>query len=558
MISYIGRYDGFGRVRRKYDYVVVGAGAGGSVIAARLAEVPGVSVLVLEAGPTDLSPFIRMPAAQAYPLKDERRTWRFETGPEPGLDNRVIPHLRGRMVGGSSSLNGMVYVRGNPRDFDAWAEAGNPTWSYAHCLPYFRKLETYDKGADAYRGGDGPVHVSTMKAELPIFQAFLRAGQQAGQVFNADYNGYRQEGIHIHQANVDHGTRDSAARAYLWPALRGGQVEIRMNAPATRVRFNDARHAVGVEFRLRGDLAFVEAEREVILCGGAYGSPHLLLLSGVGDRAHLSKHAIETVAEVPGVGRSLQDHPCVGVKYRSARAGVSPGYNMNLLKMAWTGARWLFARAGLGASNLWETGSFFKSHPDVDYVNIQHEFVPLLGDYGQGKMVVEEGFYYSTCLMRPVSRGALELVSADPRTAPRIVHNYLKASEDQRALAAAVKHTDEIIQQSAWDEIRGEGVSPPLRKMPDGEILRWLRANVSTQYHPCSTCRMGSDGLAVVDDTARVHGVARLRVVDASIMPSITSGNLQSPTLMLAEKIADHIKGVLLSPDPQDYADKRH
>ena len=545
-------------MRRRFDYVVVGAGAAGSVIAARLAEAGNVSVLVLEAGPSDASVLIRMPGAQAYPLMDKSRTWLFETGPEPALNNRIIPHLRGRMIGGSSSLNGMVYVRGNPRDFDSWAEAGNATWSYAHCLPYFRKLETYDKGADAYRGASGPVHVSTMKAQLPIFQAFLRAGQQAGQLLNPDYNGYRQEGIHIHQANIDHGTRDSAGRAYLWPALKSGHVEIRMNAQATRIRFDDGRKAVGVDFLLGDDPEFVEAEREVILCGGAYGSPHLLLLSGVGDRTQLAKHGIACVGDVPGVGRSLQDHPCVGVKYRSARPGVSPGYNMHLLKMAWTGAQWLLARTGLGASNLWETGSFFKSHPDVDYVNIQHEFVPLLGDYGQGKMVVEEGFYYSTCLMRPVSRGSLELLSADPHRLPRIVHNYLQAPEDQRALTAAVKYTDQIIQTSAWDEIRGAGVSPPLRTMPDEEVLAWLRANASTQYHPCSTCRMGSDDLAVVDDTARVHGVEQLRVADASILPSITSGNLQSPTLMLAEKVSDHIKGVVMPPDPQDYADKRH
>jgi choline dehydrogenase len=544
-------------VRRKYDYVVVGAGAGGSVVAARLAESKGVSVLVIEAGPTDVSPLVRMPAAQAYPLIDPKRTWMFQTGPEPGLDNRIIPHLRGRMIGGSSSLNGMVYVRGNPRDFDGWAEAGLASWSYAHCLPYFKKLETYDQGADAYRGTNGPVHVSTMKAELPIFQAFLEAGQQAGQVFNADYNGYRQEGIHHHQANVDHGVRDSAGRAYLWPAVKKSGVEIRMNAQVQRIRFDDRRNAVGVELVAEGEADFVEAEREVILCGGAYNSPHLLLLSGVGERAQLTQHGISTVAEVPGVGRALQDHPCVGVKYRAARAGVSPGYNMHLLKMAWTGAQWLFARAGLGASNLWETGSFFKSHTSVDYANIQHEFVPLLGEYGQGKMVVEEGFYYSTCLMRPESRGYLELASPDPGTPPRIVHNYLQAHEDQRALTAAVKFTDEIIQQRAWDEIRGEPISPALRGMPDDEVLAWLRLNTSTQYHPCATCRMGGDDLAVVDEEARVHGVGRLRIADASVMPSITSGNLQSPTLMLAEKISDHIKGVALPADAQDYADRR-
>lgn len=529
------------------------------MVAARLAEAGSVSVLVLEAGPSDASVFIRMPGAQAFPLMDKKRTWMFETGPEPALNNRTIAHLRGRMLGGSSSLNGMVYVRGNPRDFDAWASAGLPTWSYAHCLPYFKKLETYDQGANAFRGGEGPVHVSTMKAQLPIFQAFLRAGQEAGQVFNSDYNGYRQEGIHHHQANVDHGIRDSAGRAYLRPALASGRVEVRTNARVTRVRFDDGMRAAGVDFVRNRQAEHVEVEREVILCGGAYGSPHLLLLSGIGAREQLQKHGIPVVADLPGVGRSLQDHPCVGVKYRSARAGVSPGFNMNVFKMAWTGAQWLFARTGLGASNLWETGSFFKSHPDNDYANIQHEFVPLLGEYGQGAMVVEEGFYYSTCLMRPVSRGSLELKSADPQGLPRIVHNYLQDAADQRALVAAVKFTDEIIQQRGWDEIRGENVSPPLRRMADAEVLSWLRANTSTQYHPCTTCRMGVDDLAVVDEQGRVRGVRNLRVIDASIMPAITSGNLQSPTLMLAEKLSDQIKGVALPPQAQRYADQvRH
>jgi choline dehydrogenase len=541
-------------MRNKFDYVVIGAGAAGSVLAARLSEDPGVTVLVLEAGPSDESIYIRMPGAQAYPLIDKKRTWLFDTGPEPFLDGRTITHLRGRMIGGSSSLNGMVYVRGNPRDFDTWAQRGLPDWSYAHCLPYFKKLENFDQGADEYRGADGPVRISTMKAELPIFQAFLEAGQQAGQVLNRDYNGFRQEGIHIHQANIDHGIRASAGRAYLHPALKEGRVELRLNALVSRIRFSDDKSAVGVDYSVAGEQYRVEVEREVIVCAGAFNSPHLLLLSGIGGAAALARHGIAQVCDIPGVGQSLQDHPCVGVKYRSARPGVSPGYNMHLLKMAWTGAQWLFARTGLGATNLWETGSFFKSHDDVDYADIQHEFVPLLGDYGQGKLIVEEGFYYSTCLMRPKSRGSVELRSADPRTLPSIVNNYLDDPEDQKALVAAVKFTDHIIQQAAWDEIRGEGISPPLRNMADAQVLSWLKANVSTQYHPCGTCRMGIDDLSVVDAEGRVHGTRHLRVADAAAIPLITSGNLQSPTLMLAEKIADRIRGKSLPPQPAAYA----
>jgi choline dehydrogenase len=543
-------------MRSKFDYIVIGAGAGGSVVASRLVEDPGVSVLVLEAGPSDASIFVRMPGAQAYPLMDKKRTWLFETGPEPSLNGRSIPHLRGRMIGGSSSLNGMVYVRGNPRDYDSWADTmALPDWSYAHCLPYFKKLESYDKGADEYRGATGPVRISTMNADLPIFRAFLDAGQQAGQVLNRDYNGFRQEGIHVHQANIDHGVRASAGRAYLRPVLKRRLVELRLNVLVSKIRFSDDRTAVGVDFIVDGAPHRVDAEREVIVCGGAYNSPHLLLLSGIGDRQQLARFGIPLVSEVPGVGRGLQDHPCVGVKYRAACPGVSPGYKMNVLKMAWTGAQWLFGRTGLGATNLWETGSFFKSRDDVDYVDIQHEFVPLLGDYGQGKLIVEEGFYYSTCLMRPKSRGFVELRSADPATPPRIVNNYLEVPEDQRALIAAVKKTDDIIQQPAWNRIRGEGVSPPLRKMSDAEILPWLKANTSTQYHPCATCRMGSDDMSVVDSQGRVHGVKHLRVVDASVMPLITSGNLHSPTLMLAEKLVDRIRGKSLAPHAAAYAD---
>ena len=544
-------------MKPKYDYVVVGAGAAGSVIAARLSEERGVSVLVLEAGGSDMSVYVRMPGAQAYPLMDHNRTWRFDTGPEPSLDGRSIMHVRGRMIGGSSSINGMVYVRGNPLDYESWAATGLENWSFAHCLPYFKKLESYDRGANEFRGDTGPVRISTMKAELPLFQMFLEAGQQAGQVFNEDYNGYRQEGVHRHQANVDHGIRASAGRAYLWPAVKQGRVDIRLNALVSRVRFGANKRAVAVDYTVDGETHSVEAEREIILCGGAYKSPHMLMLSGIGDPATLSAHGIPVVSDVPGVGRDLQDHVCAPVAYRSSRKGVSPGVGMNLLKMGWTGAQWLFARRGLGASNLWETGSFFRSTPDADYVDIQHEFVPLLGEYGQGELAVEDGFYYSTCLMRPKSRGTVELVSADPSVHPRIVNNYLQHGEDQRAMIAAVRFTDEIIQQRAWDPVRGEGGSPALRSMPEAEVLAWLRAHGSTQYHPCATCRMGVDDLSVVDGEGRVHGVDGLRVVDASIIPLITSGNLHSPTLMVAEKVADAIRGNLLPPHFVSYADQR-
>jgi choline dehydrogenase len=542
-------------VKKKFDYIIVGAGAGGSVVAARLGEDPGVSVLVLEAGPSDLSVYVRMPGAQAYPLMDAKRTWQFDTGPEPSLDGRSIMHVRGRMMGGSSSLNGMVYVRGNPRDYDGWAALGLKDWSFAHCLPYFKKLESYDKGGNDYRGGSGPISITTMPAEMELFQAFLKAGQQVGQVLNPDYNGYRQEGVHVHQANLDRGIRDSAGRAYLRPALKKGNVELRLNSLVSKVRFSGNKRAVGIDYIANGESHAVEAEREVILCGGAYNSPHMLLLSGVGSSAQLARHGIPMISDVPGVGQSLQDHVCAPVAYRAGRSGVSPGYKMNALKMAWTGAQWLFGRTGLGASNLWETGSFFKSHADSDYCNIQHEFVPLLGDYGQGKLVVEEGFYYSTCLMRPKSRGSVELKSADPSVLPKIVNNYLQHRDDQRDMIAALKFTDETVQQPAWDGLRGEAVSPAFRTISETDILKYLRQKGSTQYHPSATCRMGNDNLSVVNAEGLVHGVQNLRIVDASIMPSITSGNLHCPVLMIAEKICDKIKGKSLAAQATTYAD---
>ena len=540
-------------MRESFDYIVVGAGAAGSVVAARLAEAGSCSILVLEAGPSDAIITIRMPGAQAYPLIDRARTWRYETGPEPHLNGRIIAHQRGKVIGGSSSINGMVFVRGNPRDYDSWAAQGLPDWSYSHCLPYFKKLESYDGGENDYRGSQGPMSISTMKADLPLFQAFLAAGQQAGQRYNSDYNAYCQEGVHIHQANIDRGIRDSAGRAYLRPALKTGLVTLKLGAHVLRVRF-DGRRAIGVDYRIGDDVRSVDAEREVILSGGAFNSPQLLLLSGVGSSAQLAQHDIAVVADIPSVGRNLQDHVAVPVAYRSRKHGVSPGTNMHLLKKAMTGAQWLFGRTGLGATNLWETGSFFKAHPESDYVDIQHEFVPLIGDYSGGMISVEDGFYYSTCLMRPKSRGVVRLQSADPGAHPLIVNNYLEHGDDRRVLVAGVRHTDEIIHQPAWDEFRGDGVSPPLRTMSDAQIGDWLNTSAGTQYHPCGTCRMGVGDDAVVDAEGRVHGLECLRVIDASIMPAITSGNLHAPTLMIAEKIADRIKGYALAPQAVGYA----
>jgi choline dehydrogenase len=539
-----------------YDYIVVGSGAAGSVVAARLGEERGVRILVLEAGPSDNSIYVRMPAAMSYPLTDSRRTWTFETGPEAALDGRMVTHVRGKMLGGSGSLNGMVYVRGNPRDFDGWAEDGLADWSYAHCLPYFKKLEAYDKGANPYRGGDGPIAITSLKADLPVFQAFLQAGQQFGLPLTEDYNAFRQEGVHIYQANIDRGIRASGGRAYLRPALRKGNVLLQLNALVHRVDF-DGKRAVGVTYETDGRIRKAEAAREVILCGGAFNSPQLLLLSGVGPVKELESLGIKSVADLRGVGKGLVDHVAVSVRYRASRPGVSPAVDLNLLKMGLIGAQWLFLRSGLGATNLWEVGTFFRSGDTADYANIQHEFLPMLGELMHGQVNIEEGFQYQTCLMRPRSRGSVTLDTVDPTRHPRIVSNYLAHPEDRRDLIDGVKLTDEMIQQRAWDGMRGEALMPDLRKKSDAEILPWLKQNMGTQYHPCASCRMGVDDMSVVDAEGRVHETEGLRVIDASVMPRITSGNLHCPTMMIAEKLVDRVRGrVALPPEPMNYADR--
>ena len=540
-------------LRKRYDYIIVGAGVAGSVLAARLGETPGVRVLVLEAGPSDLSLYVRMPAALSYLVTNSRRIWDYDTGPEPALGGRTLKQLRGRMLGGSGSLNGMVYVRGNRRDYDGWASAGLPEWSYARCLPYFKKLERFDGEPSEYRGTDGPIGVTALKGDMPVFQAFLEAGQQAGYRFNPDYNGYRQEGVHVYQATIDHGVRSSAGREYLRPALGKGNIELLLNVLVHRIRFN-GRRAVGVTYAGRDGVHDVEAEREVIICGGAFNSPQLLLLSGVGDPRALGRQGIPVVADVPGVGQNLTDHPVVSLKYRTTRQWASPLLNLSIFRRALIGGQWLLTRSGLGARNFWEVGSFFKSSDDVEYANIQHEFPPVLGEVKDGKVVVSAGFQYQVCLMRPRSRGSVTLLSADPARHPRIVHNYLSAPEDGRDLVNGLRLTEEIVRQKAWDPLRGEAITPDIAGMRDGEVLAWAKLNVGTQYHPASSCRMGVDDAAVVDSEGRVHGTEGLRVVDASIMPTIVSGNLQCCTMMMAEKIADAMKGASLDPIHLSYA----
>jgi choline dehydrogenase len=527
--------------QQEFDYIVIGAGSAGCVLANRLTEDAGTTVLLLEAGPPDRSIFIHMPGAMSYPLTNERFNWNYFTDPEPALMNRRIDVPRGRALGGSSSINGMVFVRGNPLDYDGWAARGLPSWSFAHCLPYFKKMESYEGPVDDYRGGGGPLRVSRCPADNPMFEAFLKAGQQAGYPTTPDHNGFRQEGMVIMQMTASGGRRQSTAVCYLRPAMARANLKVGAESPVTRVLF-DGRRAIGVEYRRHGETARATARREVILSAGSIASPQLLLLSGVGDRQQLASHGISVVADVPGVGRNLEDHPAVSIQWEGI-SGVSPALKLHPLGRLKIGLEWVLFGTGLGATCFFETGGFIRSDESQPFPNVQYEFLPMRGSFGHGKVSVADGFQYSTSLMRPASKGWVRLKSADPRQHPAIQYNSLSEPADQKEFVDAVRATREIVRQSGWDPHRGRAVAPTEDIQTDADVLAWLRANVGSEYHPSGTCRMGADDLSVTDEDGRVHGVEGLRVIDASLMPRIVTANLNGPTIMMAEKLADRVRG---------------
>ncbi len=528
---------------KSYDYIIVGAGSAGCVLANRLSADPAVRVLLLEAGPKDRSIYIHMPSAFAYPLANDKFNWYYESEPEPYMNNRRMYCPRGRVIGGSSSINGMVYIRGHARDYDRWAQSGLTGWSYADVLPYFRKAETREKGGDAYRGDSGPLHVSTAKMDNPLYQAFIQAGVQAGYPFTEDMNGYQQEGFGVMDMTVRKGRRWSAAKAYLYPVMNRPNLTVELGALTTRILF-EGRRAVGIEYARGGQTVQARADREVILSGGAINSPQLLMLSGIGNADELRKLDIPVIANRPGVGENLQDHLEIYVQYECTQPiSLYPALKpWNQLKI---GFDWLFFGKGIGASNLFESGGFIRSHAGIEHPNLQYHFLAIAISYDARKKPDRHGFQAHVGPMRPTSTGYVKLASNDPRAHPRIRFNYNQTESDRQEMREAVRLTREIFAQKAFDPYRGPEMAPGSHVQSDAEIDAFVREQAESAYHPSCTCKMGveTDPMAVVDTEGRVYEVEGLRVVDASIMPSIVSGNLNAPTIMIAEKMADAILG---------------
>ena len=532
----------------EFDYIIVGAGSAGCVMANRLTEDASVSVLLVEAGGGDWSPFIRMPSALAIAMETKSTNWNDLTEPEPHLGGRRITCPRGKVVGGSSSINGMVYIRGNAMDFEAWDRAGARGWAYADVLPYFKRAEAREEGGDGYRGFDGPLHTSYGPLENPLFRAFIEAGRQAGYPVTEDVNGFQQEGFGRMDRTIRDGLRWSAARAYLDAARGRANLTLWTRCAVERVTFA-GRRATGLACRHKGQAVTVTARREVILAGGAINSPQLLMLSGVGPAEHLRQHGIAVVADRPGVGANLTDH--LEFYFQVAcREPITLYSAMGMVPKAAIGARWLLTREGLGATNHFESCGFIRSRPGVAWPDLQYHFLPAAISYNGKDLAEQHGFQAHVGPMRSRSRGRIALRSADPHARPSILFNYMSHPDDWVEMRAAVRLTREIFAEPAFDRYRGEEIQPGAAVDTDAEIDAFVREHVESAYHPCSTCRMGAvdDPLAVVGPDTRVIGVEGLRVADSSIMPTITTGNLNAPTIMLAEKASDHIRGRQLLP----------
>ncbi len=527
------------------DYVIIGAGSAGCAMAYRLSEA-GASVLVIEHGGSDAGPFIQMPAALSYPMNMGLYDWGFKTEPEPHLDNRTLVTPRGKVVGGSSSINGMVYVRGHAKDFDHWAEMGADGWSYADVLPYFKRMENWHDGGhggDAdWRGKDGPLHVTRGPRKNPLFHAFVAAGRQAGYQVTDDYNGQQQEGFGPFEQTVWKGRRWSAANAYLRPALKRDNCEL-TRAFARKIVIEDGR-AVGVEVERGGKIEVIRAGREVIIAASAINSPKLLMLSGIGPAAHLAEHGIDVVADRAGVGQNLQDHLEVYFQL-AAKQPITLFRYWTLFWKGLIGAQWMFTKKGMGASNQFESCAFIRSKAGVQYPDIQYHFLPIAVRYDGQAAAEGHGFQAHTGPMRSPSRGEITLKSADPKEAPRIFFNYMSTEQDWEDFRTCLRLSREVFQQEAFKDHVKHEIQPGEALQTDEELNDFIREHAESAYHPCGTCRMGraDDPMAVVDPEMRVIGVDGLRLADSSVFPRITNGNLNGPSIMVGEKAADHILG---------------
>ncbi|MBA2416440.1 MAG: choline dehydrogenase [Geodermatophilaceae bacterium] len=532
-------------MNRKFDFVIVGGGSAGCVLANRLSADPSTSVLVLEAGRADFrwDPFIHMPAALPFPIGSRLYDWRYESEPEPNMNGRQIAHARGKVLGGSSSINGMIFQRGNPMDYERWAaDDGMGSWDYAHCLPYFKRMETCLAGADEWRGGDGPLVLERGPATNPLFGAFFDAAVQAGYPLTDDVNGYRQEGFGRFDRNIHRARRLSAARAYLHPVKRRKNLTVQTLALTTRIRVDGTR-AVGVDYLKAGRVRRTVDAGEVVLCGGAINSPQVLQLSGIGNPDTLTARGIDPIAGVAGVGENLQDHLEVYVQYTSKLpVSIAPGLRWR--NRPRIGVEWLLLRRGLGATNHFEGGGFARSNDSVDYPNLMFHFLPIAIRYDGSSPTKGHGYQVHIGPMYSDARGSVMIRSNDPREHPALRFNYLSTGQDRREWVECVRVARDILNQPAFEAYNGGELSPGPQVETDQQILDWVAADAETALHPSCTARMGTDDMSVLDPTSmRVHGLDGLRVVDASSMPYVTNGNIYGPVMMLAEKSADLILG---------------